>query len=206
MIEDPALTDPALAPSSEAARNGSDGRVGALEDRVRRLEEIVRRLEAARAPEPAPAVPAASPDPASGAVRASVGVLLDAGRTLIPAAGAVLAATAAVAEAQARAQVPAQPRRPTWLLFDLYADLRTMIRIYFDLRAPISWTGRTLPVVLLIAIATSWFWLGLLVPKLIADIPGLFTLLMKIVDLLLALVLWKAVSRAVQQYREATTR
>jgi len=209
MIDDLALTDPAQAPPPDAARNGAEGRVQALEERVRRLEEVVGRLQDVRVPEPPAAVPIpsalpASADSSAGAVRASAGVLLEAGRTLLPAAGAVLAATAAVAEAQARAQVGAAPRQPSWLLVDVYAEARALLRMYLDRRFRLTWQARLLPLILVAAIATSWIWLpgAEIFNKVTLGIGG--TLYVKVIDLVLAFVLFKVLHREVSRYRSTS--
>jgi hypothetical protein len=178
---------------------GADPRVPALEERVRRLEEAVAPLQDTHALEErvAERVAARVAPAGENGVRASAGLLLEAGRHLLPAA-------AALAEPAPAALPPAQPAgpalRPPWLLFDVYAEARAAVRMYLDPRFRLTWQARLLPPILLAAIATSWIWL----PG-TAVLPGVVsTLIMKAVDLLLALVLFKVLHREVTRYRNSS--
>jgi hypothetical protein len=86
-----------------------------------------------------------------------------------------------------------------WLIFDVYSEFRTILRMYVDFRYRVSWSARLLPMVLLGAILLSWLW----VPG-IAFLPTMFaTVLDKTVDLILAFFLYKILSREARRYREA---
>jgi hypothetical protein len=192
-------------PPAEAPPERADPRVAALEERVRRLEDLVAVMQEARAtPPPAESVTAQMDPGRPNGLRESANLVLDAGRTLLPAAVGVLQAGAAAAEAQARAQAASpSPQKRSWLLFDLLADARAMLRMYFDPRYSLGWRGRLLPLVLLGAIVTSWLWLpGTAV---LDGVSGaLATLYMKAVDLILTFVLFKVVHREVRRYRETS--
>src|SRR5262249_32274486 len=84
-----------------------------------------------------------------------------------------------------------------WLPFELWAELRAMPRMYFDPRYRMTRLGRWLPLALLVAIATSWFW----VPG-AGILPGtIAAILVKIVDLVLAYFMIKIVIRETDRYR-----
>ncbi len=184
-------------PRVNAAVNAADPRVAVLEDRVRRLEDVVASLQDTRQMEARVIEGLASRVSRGGSngLRESAGLIIDAGRHLLPAAVGALKEGADAADAQAdTAAVSA--RRP-WLLFEVYAELRAMLRMYVDPRYRLGWQGRTLPLLLVAAIATSWVWL----PG-TSILPGFVsTLYMKIFDLALAFVLCKVVHREVTRYR-----
>src|SRR5206468_12366768 len=63
----------------------------------------------------------------------SAGLFLEAGRHLLPAAAGALAEGTSAAEAHAQAQAqPAAQARPPWLLFDVYAEFRALVRMYLE--------------------------------------------------------------------------
>jgi hypothetical protein len=200
MIDHPALDD---IPTPD----GAAPRVAALEERVRQLEQTVAALQDTRALEERVVERVATqvkPSPSAG-VRESAGLLLQAGRHLLPAAVSVLSEQAAPVEAPAPTAGPppaaplAAPRQP-WLLFSVYAEFRAILRMYLDPRFRLTWQGRLAPVILLPAIALSWFWLpGTAV---LSALPfGIDRLYVKIVDLLLAFVLFHILHREATRYR-----
>ncbi len=166
--------------------NGSDHRVLVLEERVRRLEDVVASLQDTRQLEArvAETVSARMAGNRPGNGQEVAGVILSAGRQLFPTA------------------VEARPRTGTvqatgaWILFEIYAEARCLVRMYLDPRYRLGWCGRVLPLVLLAAIITSFFW----IPGTSAPILG--TLIDKVVDLVLAFVLFKVLHREVTQYRQ----
>jgi hypothetical protein len=194
-MTEPALIADTAQPTSADAPH--DPRVPALEERVRRLEEAVAPLQDTHALEERVAERVASHVAlaSDNGVRAKAGLLLEAGRHLLPAAAATLAEPA---PSPTHAAEPAL--RPPWLLFDVYAEARAAVRMYLDPRFRLTWQARLLPPILLVAIATSWVWL----PG-TSLLPGfLSTLLVKVVDLLLALVLFKVLHREVTRYRNSS--
>jgi hypothetical protein len=200
MTEQAATADTPQAPPGDAPRDG-DPRVPILEERVRRLEELVAALQDTQALEERVAervAARAAPAPDNG-VRAKAGLLFEAGRHLLPAAVGALAEPAA-APAPAAAQPAAPAPRPAWLLFDVYAEARAIARMYLDPRFRLTWQARLLPPALLAAIATSWVWLPgtSILPSIIS------TLIMKVVDLLLAFALFKVLHREVSRYRNTS--
>src|SRR5262249_7016059 len=129
------------------------------------------------------------------AVRDSAGLILDAGRQLLPVAADVIRTETRAAESQARAVPAAAPR--TLLPFATFADVRTMVKLFFDRRYGLSWTCRVVPALLLIFILLSQW----LVPG--AGIPLLGPILDKLIDVVLALVALKILSREAARYRTA---
>jgi hypothetical protein len=171
-------------------------RVQALEQRVRHLEDVVAALQDTRALEERVAERVtARVGPAQGdGARPSAGLLRDAGR-LAHAVGAL--AGGAVAVAAPAPAPPVLPEERRWLLVEVYAEFRALLRMYLDRRYRRSWAAWLLPPLLVAAIATSWIWIpgtGIL--------PGTVAMLiMKVVDLVLAFVLWKVLHREVSHYR-----
>lgn len=190
----------------EKLERDPDPRVAELEDRVRRLEDVVTSLQDTRGLE-ARVVESLTARVTQGrpaGLKESAGLIIDAGRHLLPAAVDALKHGADVADAQAGAQARAgaKGKRP-WLLFEVYADLRAMVRMYVDPRYPLGWQGRLLPLILVGAILLSWLWLP--GSAILGSLSGaLGTLYMKIVDLALAFVLCKVVHREVRKYRETS--
>jgi hypothetical protein len=203
MTEQPALGDIPIP-------DGADPRVAALEERVRQLEQVVAALQDTHALEERVVERVAAqvkPSPSAG-VRESAGLLLQAGRHLLPAAVSVLSETAPPAEPPVPAAVPpsaapAPASRQPWLLFSVYAEFRAILRMYLDPRFRLTWQGRLAPVILLPAIALSWFWLpGTAV---LSAVPfGIDRLYVKIVDLLLAFVLFHVLHREATRYRSTS--
>jgi hypothetical protein len=96
------------------------------------------------------------------------------------------------------------PPRRHWLLFDIYADLRAMVRMYLDFRFQMSWAARVAPLILLPAIAMSWLWLPGTALLNTVSLNILGTLYEKVVDLFLAFVLFKVVHGEVTRYRQTS--
>jgi hypothetical protein len=109
------------------------------------------------------------------------------------------AATAVMAAAGKayRAVVPlgaAPGQHASFLVIDLFVEAVAIFRMFFDFTYKVAWSTRILVVVLLLAILTSHWWL----PGTQIDIIGRY--LDKLVDLVLAFILYKALSREAQRY------
>jgi hypothetical protein len=90
-----------------------------------------------------------------------------------------------------------QVARQTWLIFDVLAELRAMVRMFFDVRYHVGWSTR-LTVLVLVPLLFLWHWW--------VPLTGVWLfgpLLEKSVDLVLAFFIYKALSREAQRYREA---
>jgi hypothetical protein len=167
----------------------------ALEQRVRRLEDAVAVLQDTCPLEEriVERVSRRLKRRSSDGLQESGGVL-NAGRQLLPAAVELIRNKADEAERRASA---GQPGRP-WLLFDVYAELRTMVRMFLDRRYRPTWPARLIPPALLVLILTSWVWLP--VPSILGT--TILTLLDKTVDVVLAFAAFKILSREARRYRE----
>jgi hypothetical protein len=86
-------------------------------------------------------------------------------------------------------------RRAARSLFDACGDLRSIVRMFFDRRYPLGWSVRLLPLVALAAIFLSWWLLG--------SIWIIGPWLDKIVDLLLAVFVYRVLSCEAARYRQA---
>jgi hypothetical protein len=194
----PAMTDrgllsenpviPGNDPAPDAPKNGPD----ALEQRVQRLEDAVallqdtKRLEERIADRLAKRSKRGEPSPG-----ATGGLIVDAGQKLLPAALNLIRTHTDQAAPQEGQPSPSPPR--SWLLFDAYAEARAMVRMYFDPRYRPTLQAKVLPPVLFLAILTSWFW-----------VPGtsITLIVMKVVDVLMAFLAFKVLSREVRRYRD----
>jgi hypothetical protein len=193
LAEEPTANETPAAPMPSLEQ-----RVGRLEDAVAALQDT-RMLEERVVARVGERISRNALPPA----RESAGILIQAGRRLLPAAIETIRTQAPTAEAPPRPAGVPTPRR-SWPIFDLLGELRTIARMYLDLRYRpfMSWTACLLPPLLLTAILTSGYWLtlilpgGSLLPRLVGD------LLDKLFDLVLALFLYKIVSSQARRYKE----
>ncbi len=173
-----------------------------LEQRVRRLEELVTLLQDHRAAQPhlasAPEEPRPTPQPSESRPApppAPTAIRLDVAKPL-PVATAV--------PPSVPASVPGLFHSVTrtgalWLFWETWAEARAIVRMFVDPRYNLPWSARVLPLVLLVAILTTRFWLPF------ASIPFLGDwLLVKLVDLLLAFLLFKWLGHEARRYRQTS--
>lgn len=150
-----------------------------LERRVRRLEEAVTLLQGRRTAAPAPTairldVDKRPPSPAA------------------PIASAPPSPAPSIAPSVTRSSL-------MWLLWDTWAEARAIVRMFLDPRYQLPWSARVLPLVILAAILTSKFWVPF------SSIPFLGDwLLVKLVDLLLAFLLFKWLGHEARRYRQTS--
>jgi hypothetical protein len=177
-----------------------------LEQRVRRLEDALTLLQQkredeprlrtppveARPVEPLP-VPVATPIPAPPPP--STAVLIDVGKRLLGAATQAVVATPIPVPSVAH---PSEGGGILWLLWDTWAEARIIVRMYVDPRYHLPWAARMLPLFLLSAILTSYYW----VPG--TTIPLLGSWLNKAIDLLLAYLLFKWLGHEARRYRHTS--
>ncbi|MHB1422918.1 MAG: hypothetical protein ACYC3I_06940 [Gemmataceae bacterium] len=190
------------APPNEAAAPV----VPSLEQRVRRLEEFVTLLQERRAAETptaaVPAVPAATQRPPEtrplplATPAASTGVLLEVGKRLMGVASPV---SAAVPASLAGVGHTTHRWSGLWLVWDTWAEARAIVRMFVDPRYHQPWSARLWPLILLAAILTSKFW----VPGSSIPILGDW-LLVKLVDLMLAYLLFKWLGHEARRYRQTS--
>jgi hypothetical protein len=118
--------------------------------------------------------------------------LLDAGKHLIP--------------SLVRADKPSPPSAPPphsqpqsrrmWLLWEAIAEARVIVRMYVDPRWSLSWMGRTVPPVLLVAFLLVYYW----VPFTSFYVVG--PIIERVVQLVIAFVLFKVLGHEARRYRE----
>jgi hypothetical protein len=191
---------PAAGPAEHGANDSTGAQLPALEQRVGRLEDAVAALQDTRLLEErvvARVGERLNRNPLAPA-RDTGGILIQAGRRMLPAALETIRTQTGPVEGQARPAAP--PQRRSWLILDLFSELQTIARMYLDLRYRpfLSWTACLLPPLLLVAILTSAYWLQLLPGgSFIASTP-----LDKVVDLVLVLFLYKVVSHQARRYQE----
>jgi hypothetical protein len=200
MIERGGISEQAAVPTGEAtALQPGNGQM-ALEQRVRRLEDAVATLQDTHPLEEriVERVSRRLNRITSQAVQEASGVF-SAGRQLLPAAIDLIRNKADEAERRSAGSSGSMGR--AWLLFDAYAELRTMIRMFLDRRYRPTWLARVVPLTLLILILTSWIWLP--VPSIF--VTTILTIFDKVVDLALAFLAFKILSREARRYRELVT-
>ncbi len=190
MIERGVITEELLAPDADSSPPPES-----LEQRVRRLEDAVAGMQDTRTLEErvvervitrvkngTPSAPAAEPP----------SLLAHASRKLLPAAIELVRTQVAEPPPAPAAAVPVARR---WLLFDIYADVRTLCRMYVDRRYRVSWSALVVPVAALVLFLLSWL--------IISGLWVVGPLLDKVFDLLLGFVVYKVLVREIQRYRQA---
>jgi hypothetical protein len=193
MVERGVMTEEATAPDGGSA---PPSRLETLEQRVCRLEDAVAALQdtgrleervaervARRLSRPAPPAAQLAPD--------SAGVLVNAGRQLLPAALSVMRTRAEAADSPLQASAAGTR---SWILFEAYAEARAMVRMFFDNRYRVGWTAWIIPAAALFVFLCSWL--------LVSPIWIIGSLLDKAIDLVLAFLVYKVLSREVQRYRQ----
>jgi hypothetical protein len=196
MQERGASSDDLAAPNGAPSADSLEQRVARLEDAVstlqdtRQLEErVVQRVATRLQSTP------------GTAIQESAGVLIDAGRKLLPAALDLVSPPPGDTEPRPAALPP--PLRRPWVVLEAWHEARAMVRMFFDPRYRPSWKARAIPLLLLAAIATSWIWLP--GTSMLSSIPlgaAIMTLVDKAVDLVLAFLAFKILSREVRRYHE----
>jgi hypothetical protein len=200
----------ALAPSKPA--DLSEANHDQLEDRIRRLEDALAQLhemkeQQAREAAAKPAAPVAlavsapvarivsNPSPITVAPTDSAGsFLFHVGKQfLAPPVASVVQPSYPPQESAFAAGM-----RWTSFLFDAYAEMRVIFRMFVDPRYPLSWTSRLVPLVLALLLFTSGFW----APG--ASLLGVGTLIEKVIDLPLAFLFFKVLSHEARRYRQTS--
>jgi hypothetical protein len=93
-------------------------------------------------------------------------------------------------------ETPSARQKSPWLLFDLLGEVRTIVRMYFDPRYHMSRLARLMPVVVLVIVALSWFFLD-------GHILYIGTVIDKLIDLFLFVLTYKVLTREADRYRAA---
>lgn len=206
-METPPPAEPSSPPVAAVAEVSTDSvdRL-TLEQRVRRLEDALTSLQQQRQSEPrlltAPVaarivdpLPVLVPAPAVPPQPTSTAVLLDMGKRLL---GAATQAVVAPPMSVPRVSHSIERGGILWLMWDTWAEARIIVRMYVDPRYNLSWSARMLPLILLAAISTSYYW----VPG--TTIPLLGSWANKAVDLSLAFLLFKWLGHEARRYRQTS--
>jgi len=86
--------------------------------------------------------------------------------------------------------------KTTWMIFEMFAELRMLFWTLFDRRYHMAWITRFTTIALLILIITSQWWVPL------AKVDYIGGLLDKIADLVLGLILFMVLSFETRRYKE----
>src|SRR5262249_41722229 len=105
-----------------------------LEERVRRLENALAALQESQQREPPRAEQVSSHQTRH---------LIEAGQRLLPLAVDALQGTVAPADV---VKLKPPPQRQPWLFFDIYTEVRAIVRMYVDPRYRLTWTARLAPI------------------------------------------------------------
>jgi hypothetical protein len=186
-------TEPESAPVGPAPAPVA-GSVEPLEERVRRLEAAVASLQDTRGMEDRVVERLADriTRPPAQPVRTATGVRVDASRRHLPAAPSQVESPPEAKPAPVA--LPAAAAGSRWLLFDVYDEVRTIIRMIFDRRYR-SWSVRVIPVVALCLMLFPGMFLH--------GIPLVGWLLGWAFDLVVVFVASVALSRKSRHYRAA---
>jgi len=96
-------------------------------------------------------------------------------------------------------------KRPGWLLLELLAEARVILRMYLDPRYRMTWVGRVIPIVMLVGFLGADSVIALVLPivgALLLKIAVVGFLLIKVVELVFAYVLFKVLTQEARRYRE----
>ncbi len=198
---DRAPVEPPPAPAMTMALSLPEA-LSPLEQRVRRLEDAMAQLQeqagidtrfAIRPPPLRPAEPPPRATPAAAPPPTSTAVLLDVGTRLLGAAAHVVTPAPPPPSAVPPASTPTGL---FWLFWDTLAEARAIVRMFVDPRYHLPWSARVLPLILLAAILTSYYW----VPGTSITLIG--TWINKAVDLVLAFLLFKWLGHEARRYRQ----
>lgn len=170
----------------------------ALEQRVRRLEHAVAALQdtqlmedrvverVARRVGPHGQANGANP------LTSSAALIVNATKMLLP---------KAPEGAPAYEVLPQDPAaaKPSWFLWELTHELRTIVHMYYDYRFRMCWTARIAPIAGLIVYILSWLLLS-------NSILGLWGLIDRVVAVVVVVVVYKALSREAVRYTDLVSR
>jgi hypothetical protein len=162
-----------------------------LEERVRRLEDAVASMQDTRGLEDR-VVERLAERITRPPARTATGVLVEASRRMLPAAVSLVQSPPQGAAGPAALPTGDAPSR--WLIFDVYDEVRTIIRMIFDRRYH-CWSVRLIPVVALGLVLFSWIFIhGLLLVGPLID---------RAFDVVVVFVASAALSRKAAHYRAA---
>jgi hypothetical protein len=163
----------------------------ALEERVRQLEDTVATMHDTRSLEEriADRVAERMQGNVTHVPSSAAGILIDAEHHLFPAAADSISSE--FPYSRGATTVDPGPR-PPWLLLEIYEEFRAIYWMFLDSRYRLSWTGRIAPLAILFVLFSSWLFLG--------GFP--WSLIDKILSLVLIVFLYKVLSREARRYRQ----
>ena len=172
--------------------------VEALEQRVRRLEHAVAALQDTQLMEDRVVervVHRVEPVYASPPLASAAGLIVDAGRMLLPKTVEALPdGEAPPADGEAPTSPPPAAKAP-WLLLEVFGEFRAILRMFADYRYRMSWTGRVvLPAAVGVAVLSWFLFSGRFL--VVGDV------LDKAVDVVVVVVAYKVLMREVHRHRE----
>jgi len=88
--------------------------------------------------------------------------------------------------------------RPGWLVLEFIQEIRTAARMFTDYRYRLSWTGRVVPIACIVLAVMSFFVFRI--------VPIIGTAMDYIVDIVLVVIVYKAMSREVERYQSGAGR
>ncbi len=95
--------------------------------------------------------------------------------------------------------------RPGWLLWEVLAEARVIGRMYVDPRYRMTWVGRIVPIVLLLAFFWPSFVVWMIpVVNLLLLVKGVDGIVVTAMQLLIAYVMFKVLSHEARRYREVS--
>ena len=186
------VDDPGSLPGEPHNTNGPHHSGETLEQRVHRLEDAVAALQDTQIMED----------------RVCERVMGKMGRILPPDAAGIIeaerrgyppAGDAPPAEEPPPGSPPLPPAvtRSAWLVVEVFRELRTIIRMFFDPRFRVSWSAVFALMILAAILVSQWL------PQPWMIIPVIGPVLDKVVGLILALFAYKILSREMRRYQEA---
>jgi len=94
--------------------------------------------------------------------------------------------------------------RPGWLLWEMLAEARVILRMYTDPRYRMTWVGRVVPLILLVAFLGGSYVVSLvpILGPLLVKIYIIGDLVVSAVQLVIAYALFKVLSHEARRYRE----
>jgi hypothetical protein len=177
-------------PTEAVMANGHE----VLEQRVRRLEDAVATLQDTAGQEARIVERVTRRLSSSGrALRERAAMLADSSKKFLPAV--LIGSEQSVPEENAAASSRVGAWRAIQVFAAAYTEARTIVRMFFDRRYKPTWMARVVPIILLVAIFTSWYWLFF------TSLPVVGTLIDKSVDLFLAFLAFKVLSWEACRYR-----
>jgi hypothetical protein len=169
--------------------------VEALEQRVHRLEQAVAAMSDTHLMEDRVVERVArriEPNQNGGLLSGAARFLKGSTRPIEP------EATEPTPDAEPAPPPESSPARPGWLVLEFIQEIRTAARMFTDYRYRISWTGRVVPIVCIVLAVMSFFVFRI--------VPIIGTAMDYVVDIVLVVILYKAMSREVERYQSGAGR